>query len=738
MRQLAAYLLLVSLPFQVEAGGRKLPKAPDKIRTTLPDQHPYQQVLRKHLASLTEKDFTHGVTEKIQVVPADPDPEFQYRNHLLTLMPQPLVGTKRGAPAVNAPPRLFTLASIERPEGVHTPPVWPEPLIAFVNWKYPGNPYYHNRALKLRAFVKCTIQLVMMDDQLEHHPERGGSRADWFGNQLIILAQPYPGFKDVLPADVQKAYETGLRRMGERVFEWGPEGEEPNLEIVSVLGLWYTSQALRDAAFARAAEAYARRICTDPRFFHQAGFFLDNRGIDVGYQGMTNFFLNGIALASDWPFAKDVVDRCYRLRAHLCLPEPEGGFVGPSHFNSRTSSDAWGDQWEWGGARDHAAALATEHALYLTKALTPEELRNAPARRAGGFQQALGENPVGKGGFLKNEQIDSHLWRWSLWQSFNFPGTINFGHEHYPIGAYQKLHELQKNNSPLLKSPFLREQNFVRDFAKAFTVARQPTYAAIVHSGPIGWPGIEDGTFKFAGPLGFGGGQLSAFWTPDTGAVLLGRRGGNSWDKTFDHVEDWRAWPIHAVSGCKHDGKVFTSARIRQPDVASDVRDNKGSVEVSGVLPHEQLGQGKVLEGRLTCTRTFKLEADAVHIETRLHATGQDKIVELYETLPVFIHAFPKAPQTSVSFQVNGQWQPAATEFVEGVQAIKLSRSKGDVHITFDRPQRLKLGSAWTDTYLSRAKCQNIQIDLLQGTTPQVVHGNLALSYRIAGVAQKK
>src|SRR5207248_3260996 len=105
-------------------------------------------------------------------------------------MIQPLVGTKRGVPSINAPARLFLLSKIERPEGVMIPPVWPEPLIAFTQWKYAGNLYLDNRALKLRAFVVCAIHLLMMDDQLEHHPDRGGARSDWFGNQLIIQAQP--------------------------------------------------------------------------------------------------------------------------------------------------------------------------------------------------------------------------------------------------------------------------------------------------------------------------------------------------------------------------------------------------------------------------------------------------------------------------------------------------------------------------------------------------------------------
>ena len=48
---------------------------------------------------------------------------------------------------------------------------------------------------------------------------------------------------------------------------------------------------------------------------------------------------------------------------------------------------------------------------------------------------------------------------------------------------------------------------------------------------------------------GKSGGSLSAFWTPNAGPVILGLRSGMSVHKSFDRLDDWRTWPIHAVSG---------------------------------------------------------------------------------------------------------------------------------------------------------------------------------------------
>src|SRR5262245_1748006 len=221
MNRLFHGLLAALLFCPCAEAAQRLGKGTPPPRTTLPSDHAYQKTIRDFMAKLTEKDFAHGVTALIELKPGSKDPEYQYRNYLLTQMPQPLVGTKRGIPAVNAPAGLFVLSAIETPEGVKVPPVWPETLATFVQWKYPGNVYFDNRALKLRTFVTASVMMIMLDDQLVHHPERGGSRADWLANQLVIYASPYSSFKDLLPRDVQQAYETLLRRMGQRILDWG-------------------------------------------------------------------------------------------------------------------------------------------------------------------------------------------------------------------------------------------------------------------------------------------------------------------------------------------------------------------------------------------------------------------------------------------------------------------------------------------------------------------------------------
>ena len=717
------------------------PPPPVFQRTTLPEHHAFQKTLRQYLASLKPADFDHGVTQKFSNVSVPTDPETQYRNFLLTQMLQPLVGTKRGYPAVNAPSRLFTLTEIETPAGIKRPPVWAEPAAFLTPWTNQHNPYLHSRPMKLRAFVAMCIHLAMLDAQLEHAPEIGGiGRSDWFAPTLIVLAYPFPIVRDAVPENVRAAYLTGLRKMGQRLLDWGPKGEEPQLDVVGPLSLWYISQALGDPDFAKQTEAYARKLFTDPRRFHPAGYFVDRGGLDLGYGGQANFFTTWLALATGWTFVRDVVDRCHRLRAHVTLPEPDGRTFGPSHFQTRYSADAWRDQWEWGHYRDYAASLVTDEAAYLVPLPSAAVLTNAAAHRGGFFNAQIAENPVivGQRRFARNDELINQLWSFRLWQSFNFPAMVSFAYEYYPVGAFAHRLKLEQEKSPLLRSPFLRDETFLRDFSQAFTVAKFTNYAAILHTGPVGAPNPDDGHLPLTGPYGFGGGQLSAFWTPATGSVLLGRRGGMTKDKNMDPLEDWRSWPSHAVSGIRPDGKIFTTARIQTPHVTSTLGTKNGTVRVTGTVPRGQLGQPKALDGRLDYSRTFTLAADALRVATTLQSTGQDAFAELYETLPVFLRDTAqqdKAQPTTIELERNKTWSAATTNWTDQVTAARLTRFTGAVLIEFDRPRRVKLSPAeFRDTYLSRASCRNLLIDLLENKDQPLVAHTASVSYRLRSV----
>ena len=717
---------------------------------TLPQAHEYQRALRAYIGSLTDKDFAHGVTAEITEQPPSQDADTLYRNFIYTLLNQPVIGSKRGYPAVNAPPRLFTLAVIESPEGIIVPPVWPETLTSFVEWNYPGNPYYNNRGLKLRALVTAAIKMMMVDDYIDKNPTAG--RADHYSNEMIVLGSPFRAFKDQMPPEARNAYAAGLKKYARQIMAWGPKGEEANFDMITPIGLWYAMKGCDDPEFTAEATAHARKMFADPKYFHPAGYYVERGGLDIGYSGIANCFAVGAALTGDWPFAKDAIERVYRLKSHLTLPEPDGRWTGPTHFNTRLSSPADNDQWKWDsdqalrrGARDYAAALVTDEAAHLVSTPSADELKGAARLRAGTFAAQIHQNPVRTGNgsketpyiYCKDEEITGHKWTWRQWPSWDFPYSVNFGYELYPKGFAAHRAELERTNSPMLKSPYLRDGGFVRDFEKAFFATKQPGYAAILHTGPVGHQSPDEKLPQFTSPLGLGGGQLSAFWTPATGSVILGRRGGNSRKQGFDLIEAWRTWPNHSVSGATRDGKFFTSARILNPTVTSEIKGYQATVKVSGPIPASVISTEKNLSGTIDYAREFKLDEQAIRVATTLQGDGKDPIAELYEVIPIFHRdgAIQKPEVVStIEFQSGGAWGTATAAYTPNVTAVRVRRFTGAVLIAFDKPRRVKLSPEdWTDKYLSGAICRNVLIDLLENNDqPTVIKDARSVAYTIS------
>jgi hypothetical protein len=715
--------------------------AEDVVRTRLPDEHAYQKTLRTYLGSLTEKDFDHGITEKFTTPPDVDDPEVRYRHWLLSHLNQPLIGSKRGAPAVNAPSRLFTLAAIETPQGVHQPPLYAEPTAWLINWNYAGNPFHQSKAMKLRAFSVLVVLMTMLDDQIEHAPQLGGDRLDTLAPSLLTFSWPYSAIRDALPEDIQRAYEAGLRKFAARLASYDPKALQPNSVVVGPLALWTTGQALDDAAIRKQAEDLGRRIWTDEAYFHPAGYYIDRGGMDIGYAGSANIFTTWTALATGWPFAREALERTYRLKSYLALPEPDGRWIGPTHFNTRLGSDAPRDQWEWGTYRDNAAALVTNEAAWLAQTPTAEQLADAAATRSRACQGQVNENGLiaDLSRFARNDELGAYPWKYRLWQNWSFPLSVNYGSVYAPANAFAQRQKLEADKSPWLKNPWDREPTFVRSLEKEFTFVKEPSYRAIIHSGRVGSrEGNErpDVPAQFLDFTGFGGGQLSTFWTPSTGSVILGRRGGASRQKNFDTPETWRQWPIHAVSGVTSEGKIFTSSRILRPDVALEGR----TVRVSGTIPAAMLEQDKVLAGTIGFARTFSLDTDSVRVETIVQGDEKDTVAELYETIPVFLRETAlqaNAVPTTIEFLVGDKVQTATGAWTDGVTGVRMTRFEGAVEIQFESPQRVKLSvEDWTDSYMSRASCRNILIDLLaNGDQPKALK-EARVAWRIAARAR--
>ena len=426
-----------------------------------------------------------------------------------------------------------------------------------------------------------------------------------------------------------------------------------------------------------------------------------------------------------------------KLRSYLLLPEPDGALVGPSHFNSRTGSDVLKDQWDW-QHRFAAQALLTDDGLCQMNSPADVVIKQAPKAAISELGAQITETP----GYVTNDRLRSHIWRWGVWpNSAQFPMN-NFAFDYYPKGYAAHRAELIKKNSPLLKYPFQRDGNFTETFGKVFLFAKRANFGVIVHTGPVSeFQG--EGHQELNGPYGLSGGTLSSFWTPATGSVLLGRRSGmriSGADAiTYDKPEAWRTWPVHAVSGTTAAGKFFTSARIQKPDATYDVQGKNTAVQVTGTIPAVTIGTEKALDGKIDYARTFSVDDKGLSVETSVTGDGKDQVTELYEVFPVFLRDAErqgKALPTTIEFEFGGKWVSATSEYLADVRAVRLTRFEGAVEIRFDRPRRVKLSPAdWADAYLSRAICRNVLVDLLENNDqPTTVKEAKKIGYRIEAV----
>jgi len=685
----------------------------------LPQDHEYQRQLRQYIGGLKEQDFEVELKEfalpKAGEQDAEPDMDELCRLWVLTLK-VPSIG------GIRAPASQFTLGAIEGERTVLRPPVDPLPLAWLTGWDHPCNPYHDSNPIKLRAFVVAALDMIMLDGLHERSAGRDwvvyglqtgrregrAAHSDNLGGTLIWLGYVYLQCRDALPPEARTAYKQGLKKLVKRLDKWGPTSLMTDMDLFAPVGLTYIAEATGDPELKRIAESYSKPLFTHPRYFHPAGYWVDIQGYDASYTGISFYFGNWAALASNWDFAGKAVEEAYRLRAHMSLPEPDGkSYVGPTHFSPRTSADSYHDQWNW-YPRNVAGAIVTDQAAHLVRPPSDETIRKSPAQLVARLNALQKPTP----------KAQMKTWAENHWNTRSF----NYGYEHYRKGFYERMRKLEKENSPLRVVPFERQGQFVRNFGDAFLVARFPDYGLIIHTGPVGT--VEPDWHERAKwmptqkPFGFSGGALSAFWTPEGGSVLLGRRGGAQ-GTVYDRYEQWRIWPFHAVTGETQEGKVFTSGRILQPKVKYDLRDNGATVRVEGAIPKTYAGQGKALEGDIGYGRSFEVAPTGVSVHTELQSDGKDKLAELCETIPVYLGPGRRKGgwPVAIHFKVAGQWAEAGTDYREKVEAARVKRYGGTVLITFAEPQRVKLSPReWMDGYQSRAMCRTVLVDLLGGS----------------------
>ena len=694
----------------------------------LPTEHAYQATLREYLSMLTVDDFA-VVAEGVEVPTGEPSQDDLFRAWLLSPAGR---GISLGRLAT--PPEQFLLASIEGDEAVMRPAASPDGIAWLAGWDFPCNPYHGARALKLRAFVVCAVDAVMLDALHERNAAEAAAvadsgdlidrrstenRSDYLGGTLIWLAQAYGVAKDALPPAVAAAYETGLRKFFVRLETWGPYGAMTDMDLFAAVGMQYAARSIGDPDLAARAEAYARPLFTERRFFHPAGYYVDVGCYDASYNGISLYFGNWAALMSGWDFAREATARAHRLRGHLVLPEPRGGAFGPSHFSSRTSAGTAHEQWNrmW---RHAAAAMVADDAMYAIWPPTPDAARAAYA----GLVKSL-SGPIPEPG----PRQKAEPWKERHWSS-----AIPYPHDFYRPGFAARLQAAREAGSDNCTFPFRGDGTFVRRFEDAFVAARFEQYGVVIHTGPVS--GDNPSRKR---PYGFGGGAISAFWTPDCGSALLGRRRGIQ-GGTYDTYDGWRTWPTHAATGVTKSGGVFSSARIADPRPEFKLSDASATVSVGGAIPKSNAAHGDVLTADITYSRRFDVYEGGVTVTTELAAAPPaDEVAELYETFPVFLGDKGQQrllPVRGIVFRRDGRWERATADSVDGVDAVRVDRFDGSVIVEFTEAQRVRLSpEIWTDGYQSSVACRNVMVELFDASRAGKAFTKARLTYTVRPLA---
>ena len=594
----------------------------------------------------------------------------------------------------------------------------------FADWNYEGNPHYNSRSVKLRAFVAAAIDMMMMD---QAHDEGDGDRSDFLGGQLIQWAYAYKVAKDVLPDEAKEAFEDGLIRMFEKLEKWGPTGIHADMDTRAAPGVLYVAESVESEDLSKRAYDYIDTILD--RHFKPAGYIDHGGAYDASYNGISLYHLTWAAYMSEYPPLVEALEKMVKLKSHLTLPDPDGDRNTPHHSNSSSPSDAAGDQWTThfrnagiAGLVDgvgELALLGSENIVNASTMLENMEYRAGLINGSSGREDFDAPISGGPGQWKREHWTETHFNAIAL---------------NYKKGHYSKLRSAGDQE---LKLPFERKNNFVESFDDKFLVAKQDGYGTILFNDRLSWWTKEGQTEKLNG---FGGGNLSAFWTPKTGTVLLGvargtRFGGHD-------LDDWAMWPVHALSGETENGRAFSSALQRHPEATYDLGNNPPIVTMEGNLANTYSDPTNGLQGTVKYKRKFSLEQGGINVTTMVMvdstnaADSKNKINQLYEILPVFLRDESTQSNdqiTTIEFEVNGNWQSASTT-LKRASRIRLNRFGEEVMIQFSQPRNVKLSPE--DLYInidnnSGPHIRNIMIDLLDTENKPAILKDQLVTYKI-------
>jgi len=522
-----------------------------------------------------------------------------------------------------------------------------------------GNFCYHNPDI-LRAAIfgyLCVLFEYGPADVYRHefHAYTGLHSQGFY--LLWKAAQGVWMLKDHLPDEARELLTEGVRRSADRLATVSDiELALTNMYSSIPSGLYFAYLATGDERYRKTSLRHAHRIvdATYGRYYGQApaGYYREHFALDAGYNSMTTYQLGMLYHLSKDEKILESLRRDWRFIVHQVLREPDGTRVGPSDFASRTPSAFVDHQW----------GLPVKWLQHLV----PE---------AGAFAGT----PAKAGGESRRERLIRTVSNYNRWQESR---RLNHVARSW-VGAYATHMWRVVGQKPLPGVlPIDETAPFNRNFGDEFFCIKRANYYAVINAGqPVPfWMNP-----LFGGYLGFTGGAISTFWTPEYGASVLGRM-PNAYGVPFD---DWDTrWLANTIVGIREDGKVFTTG-ASVPTTRFDSR--SGNLEVSG----------ECRGAPILYKRTFDFAADRVRVSVSLRNSGRVRHVWMGmgrhqgEKIREFHELFPYMEKGTVQFldRESALINPTDSKAPK-VQAIQFLGDSGGVYLVFDRPFDVTLHSA--------------------------------------------
>ena len=601
-------------------------------------------------------------------------------------------------------------------------PTVPDSLALLYAWDRPWNPYHGDKAFAWRAAVISMVDLLMNRENVHFYTSGDAGcrqppfpgRACESGFSLTFNAYAFWRVRDSLPEEARKAWADGLVWYANNNLESRPGGPE-NMQLSGPVGIYYVGLALDDdhikgQALERMQELLGKNY--DP-----AGYIRDAGVPDGSYNGISLHRLAEFWGMSHSPEVLEVLRQAYALKLHLVMPEPDGTTLSPSHFNARCKDGFDFDQYQ---GREVILLKEVPDAGYFMRkrwtARDPEKQRKffeGMSRR--NFPRLAQPGP-----WVANHRWDAVI---------DIP-EIEY---HEPDeAAMEKI--MAQSGEPMV----LRSDRYTRNFGDEFYAVRRPGYAAIFYAGPAN-PSDSGGTnhaamLKGEGGhlMGFAGGGLSAFWTPQTSTLLLGRMTAYetyqrkvrtfAWGSYI--LSGWRDWLNNNVVGETAEGKVLTSARTPHPQ--STLSKDGNRLEITGVMPKKLRKQGEITNVAVAYARNYEFKDDRIDCELTISVDQPLEMKSFYETLPVLtrqkndraakewtgettwrfldaagkpVEPKPVPPPYGDTIFENGKSLNPVTEQeeisarVEGVKTVEFHRYDGVARLVFEKPAAFSLTS---------------------------------------------